>query len=226
MSNYYITQQELADHFGVAKSYITKLKNEGIFDLCFEGKRLIRDCAIKAYEQKPQDASREPQRQANKSKRKKQPKKIDQKQNEIAKAITNALDEQNNINANNEIDEFTDDQIKYDQDLYNDDNKGELLNYLRGAKTPNQKVQIIKDFWIGKINEQKYMTEQKKLIYIDDVVRENQKVIKAIRDKCLSIPSKVAPMVVSVDDVAEAQQIIDDAIYDALSELARMSEKL
>ncbi len=223
MSNYYITQQELADHFGVAKSYITKLKNKGVFDLCFEGKRLIRDCAIKAYENRPQDPTRENQREANASKRKTKPK---TKPKTTKKKTTLNTQEAIKQLEQDEIEQFTDDSIKGDENIYNDSNIDDLNTYLRQAKNPNQKVQLIKDFWIGKINEQKFKTKQKQLIYIDDVVRENQKVIKAIRDKCLAIPSKISPMVASVDNVAEVQQIIDDAIYDALSELGRLSETI
>jgi len=257
MSNFYITQVELATHFGVQKSYITKLRNQGLFDLCFEGKKLVRDCAIKAYENRPQDPTRENQREANASKRKTKPKakpksnknwtvhdNIDEALEEIKtkpkerkfKSTLDAVNQavknvkkrakENGTIEQDEIDEFTDENIKQDSNIYNDSNIDDLNGYLRQAKNANQKVQLIKDFWIGKINEQKYKTEQKQLIYIDDVVRENQKVIKAIRDKCLSIPSKLAPMIVSIDDVTELQQILDDAIYDALSELARMSETI
>ena len=135
--------------------------------------------------------------------------------NNLPKSRTTSI--QDNIKNNNDIDTLTDDSIKENTELYNGDTIQDLEAYLQTAINSSQKVQIIKDYWTGKINEQKYLTEQGTLISINNVVSENQKVVKAIRDKCLAIPSKVAPIVVGIDNIVEIQQILDDAIYEALS---------
>ncbi len=45
-----ITQSELARHFGLAKSYISKLVKNGVLDGCRKDGKLVRECAIHAIE--------------------------------------------------------------------------------------------------------------------------------------------------------------------------------
>lgn len=44
-----ITQKELADILGVSKQYIGKLAKQGVFDSCFQGKKLDKNCALETY---------------------------------------------------------------------------------------------------------------------------------------------------------------------------------
>jgi transcriptional regulator with XRE-family HTH domain len=64
LSKEYITQKELADIVGVKPPYITKLKNKGLFEHCYDGKKLIKKLAIQTYYDN-EDPKREPQRVAN-----------------------------------------------------------------------------------------------------------------------------------------------------------------
>jgi len=46
-----VSQNQLAQKLGVSRQYISKLVKKGVFDNCFEGKKLKLDCAKKAYEE-------------------------------------------------------------------------------------------------------------------------------------------------------------------------------
>ncbi|MEA1891618.1 MAG: hypothetical protein U9N33_02790 [Campylobacterota bacterium] len=52
-------------------------------------------------------------------------------------------------------------------EIDNEENQEELKKLLKDANTPTQVVTITKDFWLGKINEQKYLKEQGELITLD-----------------------------------------------------------
>lgn len=198
-TDYFVNQKDLAILCGVAESYISKLKKDGLFNLCIEKRKMIRECAKNAFKNRPQDASRDNQREANQAKKPK------------------ALIEEQKF-----IDQETPPNIKSGE-LYVDDNLNELAIYTMGVKSQNQKMQITKDFWGAKIAQQKYELEQGKLIRIEDVTTANQTVTKAIRDKMLSLPQKLAPLIASTDDPNEIHTILTDAINEALSDLVRLS---
>ena len=63
---------------------------------------------------------------------------------------------------------ITPSSIKNDGQIYNADSLEELDLLLLDAKSPSQKVQIVKDFWLGKINRQKFLQNERELIPIHD----------------------------------------------------------
>ena len=131
MQERYITQKELAAFCGCEQPYIAKLKKKGLFTQCLENGKFLRAKATeiaKIYED-TKDPSRDNQRAANKS-------------SKISPAT----------NINREIQINTSDSIKQTE-LYNQDNLTDLEALLSVTNTSSQKVQIIKDFWAGKINQ-------------------------------------------------------------------------
>ena len=66
------------------------------------------------------------------------------------------------------IDVITPSDIKEDTSLFNVQSSDELSKLLKDAQSPSQKVQIIKDYWIGKINRQKFMEAEGELISVPD----------------------------------------------------------
>lgn len=54
------------------------------------------------------------------------------------------------------------------EQIYTAESQGELSKLLLLAKSPSQKVQITKDFWVGKINRQKFLEAEGELISIKD----------------------------------------------------------
>lgn len=58
------------------------------------------------------------------------------------------------------------------------------------------------------------------LIHANTVSEVQTKMLSAFRAKCLSIPTKTAPRVVYLSDLAEVEGELRQSIYDALSELS------
>lgn len=58
------------------------------------------------------------------------------------------------------------------------------------------------------------------LIHADTVAMVQTKMLSAFRAKCLSLPTKTAPRVIYLDDIAEVEGELRSAIYDTLSELS------
>ncbi len=111
------------------------------------------------------------------------------------------------------------------QEVYTNKNINELKDLLKSTQlSPGQTVTIIKDFWNGKLSEQKYLEKQGTLVSIEDVVEAGQKIVKATRDKCLAIPTKAAPYIVGVNSPGEIELILQEHIYEALEELSRMED--
>ncbi|QQX80849.1 hypothetical protein JK628_02955 [Shewanella sp. KX20019] len=57
-------------------------------------------------------------------------------------------------------------------------------------------------------------------VKIEEVTHEWAEMIGNCRAKLLSIPTKIAPKLLGIDDISEAQQILKDAIFEALTELS------
>ena len=52
--------------------------------------------------------------------------------------------------------------------IFTEESQEELANLLKLAKSPSQKVTITKDFWLGKINRQKFLEAEGELISVAD----------------------------------------------------------
>jgi phage terminase Nu1 subunit (DNA packaging protein) len=74
----------------------------------------------------------------------------------------------------------------------------------------------------AKLMEMEVEEAEGKLIRVEDALKENEKVLTAFRSRILSMPSSIAPSVITCETVAEAKSIIENACYDALEELARL----
>ncbi|DAB40794.1 MAG TPA: hypothetical protein CFH81_00360 [Sulfurovum sp. UBA12169] len=200
MGKKYISQVELAAANGVSKQHITNLKKRGIFDACMDGKKILRDCALQAYISS-KDPARDSQREANQK----------DKDKEIDETTV-------------EIETGTDTEIK-DSYLYNGDNIRELKLLLRGKLTSGQKVQIINTFWAGKLNQQKYMEGEKRLMPKEQIIKDNQRILKAFRDKALALPTKMSLDLLGLKDKKEAAAIIESYIYELLEELSQLEDE-
>jgi len=66
------------------------------------------------------------------------------------------------------VEVMTPSEIKEDENLFTDNANEELNLLLLNAQSPSQKVQIIKDFWIGKINRQKFLEAEGELLPVHD----------------------------------------------------------
>jgi hypothetical protein len=210
MGKKYITQVELAKANGVSKQAINQLVQKGIFDKCKDGRKLLRDCALKTYLEN-KDPSREPQREANQKDKISPAKKSVVKKNLTTEKVIP------------EIEKATSKNIK-DSDLYNQDNLAELELLLVSASTGNQKVQIIKDFWTGKINQQKFLEGEKLLIPKEQIIKDVQRILKAFRDKALALPSKISSDLVGLKDKKDVATVVESYMHELLEELSRLED--
>ncbi|WP_294964534.1 hypothetical protein [Sulfurimonas sp.] len=210
MSKKFISQVELAEANGVSKQAINQLVKKGIFAKCFEGKRLVRDCALKTYLEN-KDPSRDNQREANQKDKISPAKKSVVKKNLTTEKVIP------------EIEKATSKNIK-DSDLYNQDNLDELKDLLLTASTGNQKVQIIKDFWTGKINQQKYLEGEKLLIPKEQIIKDVQRILKAFRDKALALPTKISSDLVGLTEKKDVAVVVESYMYELLEELSNLED--
>ena len=104
------------------------------------------------------------------------------------------------------------------------ENNDELELILQEAQTAVQKVQIIKDFWTGKINQQKYEVEKGLYYTKEEINKKAEYVLMSSRNKFLSMPSKIAPSLIGLETIAEAEAIISEAVYEILEELSKINE--
>lgn len=223
MDTKYITKTALAQANGVSAAYISKLVKKGVFDSCLEQGKLLRDLALQTYLE-IKDPTRESQREANRTKKISHGKKttIKNTKKEIAKEIIEVASEA--------IEEFEKDinihtqKVITDSELYNQDNLEELKILLSEAKSSSQKVQIIKDFWTGKINEQKFLEGEKLLIPKEQIIKDVQRILKAFRDKTLSLPTKMSTELVGLKDKKEVAAIVESYCYELLEELSSLED--
>ena len=223
MDTKYITKTALAQANGVSAAYISKLVKKGVFDSCLEQGKLLRDLALQTYLE-IKDPARESQREANRTKKISHGKKttIKNTKKEIAKEIIEVASEA--------IEEFEKDinihtqKVITDSELYNQDNLEELKILLSEAKSSSQKVQIIKDFWTGKINEQKFLEGEKLLIPKEQIIKDVQRILKAFRDKTLSLPTKMSTELVGLKDKKEVAAIVESYCYELLEELSSLED--
>ena len=101
---------------------------------------------------------------------------------------------------------------------------GDLEILLAGVENPSQKVAIIKDFWVGKINQLKYEIEKGKYYSKELIDKKAENILVSFRNKTLALPSKIAPAIVGIEDTAEIKSILDNAIYELLDELNRLED--
>ena len=216
----YITKTALAQANGVSAAYISKLVKKGVFNSCLEDGKLLRDLALQTYLE-IKDPTRDSQREANRN-MKISPREKNKKEKiakaEAAEEINSDLDElENNIPKRSKKDILA-------NNLYNNENLDELDGLLSTASTSSQKVQIIKDFWTGKINEQKFLEGEKLLMPKEEIIKDVQRILKAFRDKTLSLPTKMSSELVGIKDKKEVAAIVESYCYELLDELSSLED--
>jgi hypothetical protein len=83
-------------------------------------------------------------------------------------------------------------------------------------------VKTFKEFYQGKISELDYKRRSGELISVEEARKENEQVLIAFRSRAMSVPTKIAPLMIGIETIAEAKSILDDAMYELLMELSRL----
>jgi len=63
-----------------------------------------------------------------------------------------------------------------------------------------------------------------KLIPIDKVIEDDQKIISLVRTRILAISAKVAPLLIGLRSIKRIKTIIDPELHEALNELSRIKK--
>jgi predicted transcriptional regulator len=200
MAKIYINQQELADFCGCKQPYIAKLKKQGVFNKILHNNKFLKSRSTeyaKIYEE-----NKNPTRDSQRS----------------------AIMRKKGIKDFNDISVSTNKKIKTNSDLYNLTNLEELEVLLENANTGNQKVQIIKDFWTGKINKQKFLENEKQLIKKEQITKDIQRILKAFRDKTLAIPLKISSDLLGLKTKREIAGVVESYMYELLEELSALED--
>lgn len=124
----------------------------------------------------------------------------------------------------NTITENTSNDIKQNSELYSEENLERLKQLTAQAKNTLQEVQIIKDFWTGKISEQKFLEGEKLLIPKEQIIKDVQRILKAFRDKTLSLPTKMSGDLVGLKDKKDVAVIVESYCYELLEELSSLED--
>lgn len=73
--------------------------------------------------------------------------------------------------------------------------------------------------------EMENMVERGELLYMDDVIKDFEDQLMNCKTKLLATPTKIAAEVFASRDVQEVQELMEEAIKDALSELVGYRQK-
>ena len=73
--------------------------------------------------------------------------------------------------------------------------------------------------------EMENMVERGELLYMDDVIKDFEEQLMNCKTKLLATPTKIAAEVFASRDVQEVQELMEQAIKDALSELVGYRQK-
>ena len=175
----FITQTELAKIVGVTKGAINQLAKKGLFDKCFTGKLLNKDCALTQY-------------YTYKSKNSK-----------IKKIIKKE----------------TDTEVKKSP-VFKKDNITELAVILNDIDDPLQRMQVTKEYWQSKLNEQKYLENEGELISVESVQKQAFEAGKRTKEAITVIPERVSAILASIDDPNEIKNILRKEIDIVLGNIA------
>ncbi len=109
----------------------------------------------------------------------------------------------------------------------------QYLNHLReiaagrmttdGLNLADERARLAKEQADAK--EMENMVERGELLYMDDVIKDFEDQLMNCKTKLLATPTKIAAEVFASRDVQEVQELMEEAIKDALSELVGYRQK-
>lgn len=103
------------------------------------------------------------------------------------------------------VDKYIPKELKQKEDTElkpSDDLLIELEELIKESLTPTQKVQVIKDFWTGELNKQKFLKENKELIPIADIKAVLDKIAAPFAKQLDELPYAIKSRFADIDDEA------------------------
>lgn len=205
-----VSQNKFAKMIDRSHTYIGKLVKSGVIEL-IDGRVDVEKAKVAIEAQK--DPSRESQREANEQRR----------HGDLFSAagtyesIADMTDQEREqlrleqIEAKRLAEELKQKDVDLPK-LTDDDFKDMKLS----------QVNVFKEFYKGKVYELDYMKRMGELISVEEIKKENEQILIAFRSRAMAIPTKIAPLMIGIDTIAEVKSILDDAIYELLMELSRL----
>lgn len=72
--------------------------------------------------------------------------------------------------------------------------------------------------------EMEVAEKEGKLISIEEIRKENEYILTSFRNKTLGVPSRISPALLGLETIAEIKSILDDAMYELLTELSQLED--
>lgn len=72
--------------------------------------------------------------------------------------------------------------------------------------------------------EMEVAEKEGKLISIEEIRKENEYILTSFRNKTLGVPSRISPALLGLETIAEIKSILDDAMYELLTELSQIED--
>ncbi len=211
----YVSQSEFTRRWNekhpedkITKQYVSKLVIAGEFEK-LNNKIPFVKCESVLIEKK-KNPEREAQRIANKEKKLNPDNSLFNEKNKPETSITDLNEDE--LKVYNE--KFSkDDEIQIKNDEENKDTNGDIKS-LEDA-TFND-VKKFKEYYQGLQAKLNYEKESGEYIKKEDVEREAFEIARIVRNKLLSVPSRVSAVIASMNDKREVQGYIYDEIYNCL----------
>lgn len=205
-----VSQNKFAKMIGRSHTYVGKLVKSGVIEL-IDGRVDIEKA--KAAMEEHKDPSRDSQREANEQRR----------NNDLFEAVGSYPSEADMSDQDREqlrmerleAQRLADELKRNNIDLPKIGDDEFLTMSLSQVKT-------FKEFYQGKISELDYKRRSGELISVEEARKENEQILIAFRSRAMAIPTKIAPLMVGIENISEAKSILDDAMYELLLELSRL----
>ncbi|MDD5212248.1 MAG: hypothetical protein PHV62_07520 [Sulfuricurvum sp.] len=206
-----VSQNKFAKIVGRSHTYIGKLVKSGVIEL-IDGRVDVEKAKIAI--EKNKDPSRDSQREANEEKR---------KSNDLFEAIGSYPSMAEITPQEEEILRMEREEARrMAEDLKQKGADLPAVDTMEFLNMSSSQVRIFKEYYQGKISELDYLKKSGELITVEEVKKENEQILIAFRSRAMAIPTKLAPLMIGIENIAEAKSIMDDAMYELLLELSRL----
>lgn len=81
-----------------------------------------------------------------------------------------------------------------------------------------------KDLADARLKELELAKKKGELISLDEIRTEVEYIVSSVKNKALGVPSKIAPALIGIGTIAETKAILDEAMYELLTELANIED--
>lgn len=81
-----------------------------------------------------------------------------------------------------------------------------------------------KDLADARLKELELAKKKGELISLEEIRKECEYILTSFKNKTLGVPSKIAPALIGIETIAETKAILDEAMYELLTELSKLED--